>query len=135
MDETKRFIAPEDLETIEFDWGTSKWMSTPDVTGAESFSAGITILKPGRAHERHVHPDSEEILYFLSGEGKQTIGEETRSVRQGELVYIPAGVEHSTENTGWAPLQFLAAYGPPGPEAAIRDAEGSTIHPPGEHSE
>ncbi|WP_336338375.1 cupin domain-containing protein [Haloarcula brevis] len=128
----QRFVQPDDVETIQLDWGTLKWMNAPDVTGSEGFSAGIVLLEPGKGHERHTHPDSEEILYFLSGEGEQTVADEERTVSAGEMVYIPAGVEHSTMNTSWEPLRFIAAYCPPGPEAEIRDLDEATVYPPGE---
>lgn len=128
----KRFISSEDVETIQLDWGTLKWVSTPEVTGAEAFSTGVVVLEPGKGHERHTHPDSEEILYVLSGEGTQTVADEERQVSAGDTIYIPAGVEHSTINSSWEPLRFLAMYGPPGPEAEIRETEGATILPPGE---
>jgi oxalate decarboxylase/phosphoglucose isomerase-like protein (cupin superfamily) len=127
----KRFVRSDDVETIQLDWGTLKWMNTPDVTGSEEFSAGVVVLEPGKGHERHTHPDSEEILYFLSGEGEQTVADEKRTVGPGEMVFIPAGVEHSTMNRSWEPLRFLAIYGPPGPEAEIRDLAEATIFPPG----
>lgn len=128
----QRFISSEDVETIQLDWGTIKWMSTPDVTGAETFSAGVVVLEPGKGHERHTHPNSEEILYVLSGEGTQTVADDERQVSAGDMIHIPAGVEHSTINSSWEPLRFLAMYGPPGPEAEIRDTEGATVLPPGE---
>jgi len=132
MSEKKRFIRSEDVETVQLDWGTLKWMSTPETTGSEAFSAGVVVLRPGNGHERHTHPDSEEILYVLSGEGEQTIADEKRSIGPGEMVYIPAGVEHSTMNDSWEPLRFLAMYGPPGPEAEIRNTAEATVLPPGE---
>ncbi|MBV0903042.1 cupin domain-containing protein [Haloarcula salina] len=128
----ERFVNPDDVETIKLDWGTLKWLNAPDVTGAEEFSAGVVVLEPGKGHERHTHPDSEEILYFLSGEGEQTVADEERSVGAGEMVFIPSGVEHSTINTSWEPLRFIAVYGPPGPEAEIRDLDDAEIFPPGE---
>lgn len=128
----KRFVGHEDVETVQLDWGTLKWLSTPEVTGAESFSAGVVVLEPGKGHERHTHPDSEEVLYVLSGEGVQTVADEEREVAAGDAIYIPAGVEHSTRNTSWEPLRFLAMYGPPGPEAEIRDDDAATVLPPGE---
>jgi oxalate decarboxylase/phosphoglucose isomerase-like protein (cupin superfamily) len=131
----KRFVSPDDVETIRLDWGTLKWMNTPEVTGSAGFSAGIVLLEPGKGHERHTHPDSEEILYFLGGEGEQTIADEKRTVEAGEMVHIPSGVEHSTINTSWEPLRFLAVYSPPGPEAEIRDIEGAEVFPPGEYPE
>lgn len=128
----KRFVRSDDVETIQLDWGTLKWLSTPEVTGAEAFSTGVVVLEPGKGHERHTHPDSEETLYFLSGEGVQTVEDEEQEVSAGDAIYIPAGVEHSTQNTGWEPLRFLAMYGPPGPEAEIRDSKEATVLPPGE---
>ena len=128
----ERFVAPEDVETVQLDWGTMKWMSTPDVTGSEAFSAGIVILEPGKGHERHTHPNSEEILYILSGEGCQTVGDEKQKISSGNMIYIPAGIEHSTMNISWEPLRFLAIYGPPGPEAEIRNSADAKVFPPGE---
>lgn len=128
----KRFVRSNDVETIQVDWGTLKWMNTPEITGSEAFSAGVVVLDPGKGHERHTHPDSEEILYILSGEGEQTIAGEEQLVGPGEMVYIPAGVEHSTMNSSWEPLRFLAIYGPPGPEAEIRDLAEATVFAPGE---
>lgn len=128
----KRFVRSKDVETIQLNWGTLKWMNTPETTGSEAFSTGVVVLEPGKGHERHTHPNSEEILYILSGEGVQTVADEERSIEPGEMVYIPAGVEHSTMNSSWEPLRFLAIYGPPGPESEIRDDANATIFPPGE---
>ncbi|REA02827.1 cupin [Haloferax sp. Atlit-6N] len=128
----KRFVQADDVETIQLDWGTLKWMNTPEVTGSKGFSAGVVLLEPGKGHERHTHPDSEEILYILGGEGEQTIEDETRTVGAGDMVHIPSGVEHSTINTSWEPLRFLAVYCPPGPEAVIREDDDATVFPPGE---
>lgn len=128
----RRFVRSEDVETVQLDWGTIKWLSTPEVTGGEAFSAGVVVLDSGKGHQRHIHPDSEELLYFLSGSGVQTVADDERDVAAGDVVHIPAGVEHSTENTAWEPLRLLAIYGPPGPEAEIRDSDGATVLPPGE---
>ena len=128
----QRFVQPDDVETIQLDWGTLKWMNTPDVTGSEGFSAGVVVLDPGKGHERHTHPDSEEILYFLSGEGEQTVAGDTREVSAGEMIFIPEGVEHGTVNTGWEPLKLLAVYAPPGPEEELADLPECEIVPAGE---
>lgn len=131
----QRFVDAEELETLQLDWGTLKWLSTPDVTGAEQFSTGVVVIEPGEGHLRHTHPDSEEVIYFLEGRGVQTIADEEREVSAGDTVYIPAGVEHSTENTSWDPLRFLLMYAPPGPEEKIRAMDETSIIPPGEPPE
>jgi quercetin dioxygenase-like cupin family protein len=109
-----------------------KWLNAPDVTGSDRFSAGVVKLEPGKGHERHTHPDSDEILYVLRGEGRQEVADETREIGAGELVFIPEGVEHGTVNTGWDPLLLLAVYAPPGPEAQLRELPGCEVVPPGE---
>lgn len=124
-------VRPEDVETQQFEWGVLKWLSTPTVTGATEFSAGIVQLVPGAGHERHTHPESEEILYVISGQGQQTVDGETFEIGPGELVFIDADTPHSTINTGWETLKLVAIYGPPGPEGVLREHPDATIHPPG----
>lgn len=133
---SKRFITPDDVETQVFDWGTIKWMSEVRVTGATSSTGGVVILDPGKGHARHNHPGSDEILYFISGEGDQMVedGEGNpvvRRLRAGDMAYIPQGVFHSTVNTAWEPLRILAIYTPGGPEAFLRSLPDCTIVPAG----
>ncbi|MEF8824870.1 MAG: cupin domain-containing protein [Halapricum sp.] len=132
MSDSEYFVEPDDVESQLFDWGVLKWMSTPDVTGGERFSAGVVKLEPGKGHERHTHPDSDEILYVVRGEGEQEVAEETREITAGDMVYVPEGVEHGTVNTGWEPLVLLAVYAPPGPEDVLRDLPECEIVPAGE---
>lgn len=135
MPEDNRFVSPDDVETLVFDWGTLKWQSTPDVTNAQEFSAGVVQLKPEKGHERHKHPESEEILYVINGDGVQTVADEERDITAGDLVHIPADVEHSTINTGWETMKLLAIYAPPGPEDVLREMPECEILPPGEISD
>lgn len=133
----KRFISPDDVETQVFDWGSIKWLSEPRVTNADKFSAGVVILSPGKGHTRHNHPGVEEILYIISGVGRQMVEDDQgkpiyQEVREGMMVHIPADVYHETINTGWAPLTLLAIYAPHGPEAFLRSLPGTVILPPGQ---
>jgi oxalate decarboxylase/phosphoglucose isomerase-like protein (cupin superfamily) len=132
MTGSEHFVGPDDVESQLFDWGVLKWMSTPEVTGGERFSAGVVKLEPGKGHERHTHPESDEILYVVRGEGEQAVAEESREITAGDMVFVPEGVEHGTVNTGWEPLVLLAVYAPPGPEDVLRDLPGCEIVPAGE---
>jgi oxalate decarboxylase/phosphoglucose isomerase-like protein (cupin superfamily) len=131
----RRIVTPEAVETQVFDWGTIKWLSEPRVTATERFATGVVILAPGKGHERHNHPGVEEILYVVTGEGRQMIdigGEKWEALGAGDLVHIPPDIYHATINTGWEPLKLIAVYSPPGPEAFLRTLPGCTIVPPGE---
>lgn len=132
----KRFVKPEDCETQVFDWGTIKWMSEPRVTDAQTFTAGVVLLAPGKGHTRHNHPGVEEILYVVSGQGMQMVEDENgqpmrQPVGAGDMVHIPADVYHETINTGWEAMKLIAIYAPGGPEALLRGM-AERIVPPGQ---
>lgn len=116
-----------DVEMLSFDWGDLKLLSTPEAAGGETMTFGTVVLRPGKAHERHNHPDADEILFILSGEGEQMIDDEDPvPVRPGASIYIPKGVYHSTRNTSWEPLRFVVVYAPAGPEKVLRELPGVT---------
>jgi len=128
-----RYVRPSNVETMVFDWGTIKWLSEPGVTNTSGFSTGVVLLEPGKGHTRHNHPGSEEILYVVSGEGKQMVdvdGECWQPIVAGDLVHIPPDIFHATINTGWEPLKMIAVYCPPGPEAILRTLPGCRLIPP-----
>ncbi len=127
-----RKIDPDALPTVSFDWGMTKWLVEPATTPGAGLTFGEVIVLPGQGHGRHNHPSSEEILYVLSGEGKQVIDDgDPFAVRAGDTIYIATGVFHSTMNTGWEPMRVLALYNPAGPEADLASLPDAKVLPPG----
>jgi oxalate decarboxylase/phosphoglucose isomerase-like protein (cupin superfamily) len=113
-------IKPSDVPTHSFDWGVIKWFVTPNQNKGANLTFGEVILLPGQGHERHVHPEAEEVLYVLSGEGKQMIDDQQSfTIKAGDVIYIPKAVYHSTYNSSWEPLRLLAFYNPGGSEQAL----------------
>jgi oxalate decarboxylase/phosphoglucose isomerase-like protein (cupin superfamily) len=130
---TKEAINPQQLPAHTFDWGVIKWFVSPDQIQGAGVTFGEVILLPGKGHERHNHPESEEVLYILSGEGEQMVDDEAPfAIKPGDAIYIPAGIYHSTINTGWEPLRLLALYNPGGAERALTSAPDYRQVPPGE---
>jgi len=113
-------VDPNAIPTQTFDWGAIKWFVTPELTEGAGITFGEVVLQPGRGHDRHNHPESEEILYVLSGEGEQMLDDgEHFAVKSGDTIYVPTGVFHSTMNTSWEPMRLLAFYNPGGPEKVL----------------
>jgi oxalate decarboxylase/phosphoglucose isomerase-like protein (cupin superfamily) len=116
-----KLIDPGTLPTMSFDWGVIKPLVATDNTEDPDVSLMHVVLLPGQGHERHNHPDSDEILYILSGEGEQMVDDaQTFPVRAGQAVWIPKEAFHSTMNTGWEPLILLAIYAPAGAEQVLK---------------
>jgi oxalate decarboxylase/phosphoglucose isomerase-like protein (cupin superfamily) len=115
-------IDPAELPTMTFGWGAIKPLISADNTDeAPDVSLMHVVLLPGQGHERHNHPDSDEILYVLAGAGDQMVDDgEAFAVRPGQAIWIPKGAFHSTVNTGWEPMVLLAIYAPAGAEQVLK---------------
>jgi oxalate decarboxylase/phosphoglucose isomerase-like protein (cupin superfamily) len=125
---------PDALATMIFGWGSIKWHVTPDTVPGASSTFGEVIINPNQGHDRHLHPDSDEVLYVIEGEGRQTVGDEPEfAVKAGDAIYIPKGTLHSTFNTGWRPLRIIATYTPGGAELALRELPDFVELGPGAH--
>ncbi|MGN9906471.1 cupin domain-containing protein [Phytohabitans sp. LJ34] len=81
-------------------------------TGQHAQLVIMTIPPDGEIGEE-VHPDTDQILTFVSGVGEAKVGGKTRKVAQGDLVAVPAGTKHNFVNTGPNPLVLYTVYGPP----------------------
>jgi mannose-6-phosphate isomerase-like protein (cupin superfamily) len=73
----------------------------------------IMTIPPGGEIGEEVHDENDQILSFVSGVGKAVIEGSTKSVTQGDVVVVPAGVKHNFLNTGPNPLVLYTVYGPP----------------------
>lgn len=128
-----KLVDPAALPTMSFDWGLIKPLVATDNTDDIAMSLMHVVLLPGKGHERHNHPDSDEILYILSGRGEQMVDDEqTFPVGPGQAVFIPKAAFHSTINTGWEPLVLLALYAPAGAEEVLKELPDHREHAPGE---
>lgn len=120
-----------DVPAYSFEWGMSRWLISPR-THDTTLTFGEAWLPPGDGHGRHNHPDSEEILFVLSGEGEQMIGdEEPFPIRPGDVVHVPVAVFHSTFATSWEPLRLLVVHAPAGAEETLRTSPGFREIPAG----
>jgi oxalate decarboxylase/phosphoglucose isomerase-like protein (cupin superfamily) len=110
------------LPTDQFDWGLIKWLVSPSSIEGAVMTMGEVALLPGKGHDRHNHPDAEEILYVLSGTGLQMVDDqEPFEVRAGDTIFVPTAVYHSTLNTGWETLRLIAIYNPGGSEKLLQE--------------
>jgi oxalate decarboxylase/phosphoglucose isomerase-like protein (cupin superfamily) len=128
-----QLIDPATLPTMSFDWGLIKPLITDHNVSDPGVSLMHVVLLPGLGHERHNHPDADEVLYVLAGEGEQMVDDgEPFAVHAGQAVWVPTGAYHSTKNTGWEPLTLLAIYAPAGAEKALTGLPDYREIPPGE---
>src|SRR5262249_55585373 len=69
--------------------------------GTEKVDVHLNRLAPGGARgKRHYHSNSDNIYIVKRGEGTLTVEGKSYTVRENDVVYIPAGVTHSLSNLG-----------------------------------
>ncbi|GAA0951324.1 cupin domain-containing protein [Nonomuraea longicatena] len=125
-------VSPDKVATMTFDWGSIKWFVTPTLVPGAGSTLGEVIVNPGKGHARHNHPGAEEIIYVVSGEAEQMVGDgEPFQIKEGDTVHIPAGAYHSTFNRTWRPLRLIVTYTPGGEEKALEGAPDYRCHEAG----
>lgn len=80
-------------------------------TAAKKLGASVDIVAPGkRSCPYHFHYGQEEMFIVLEGNGTLRVAGEMLPIRQGDVMFIPAGPEypHQIINTSDAPLKYLS---------------------------
>ncbi len=114
---TGKFMMSSETAPETLDWGKLRWMSSPPATGAKDLTVIEVNITPGNGHDFHKHPDQEEVIYVISGQVEQWLGQEKRILGSGDCVFIDADVVHASFNVGDSDAQLIAILGPcVGPE-------------------
>jgi len=87
-------------------------------TKGKALSASILEIEAGAEIPAHVHDDSTELLYVLSGSGTMIVDGVSLPVTSTTVVQVPAGVEHSF--TAAEATRVVQFYTPAGPEQRFR---------------
>ena len=97
---------------ITMDGSAIRELAGPAWTAARRQSLAEATVDPGRETAEHFHPQSEELYYFVTGEGRMRLDADESPVTAGDCVVIPPGTTHKLWNTGTAPLVLLCCCAP-----------------------
>lgn len=76
------------------------------------FFADVWVLSPGQAQAAHRHEREDKLVQVLSGVALARTGAQTHRLRAGQLLFCPAGEEHTLENPGAEDLRVLVVMTP-----------------------
>ena len=85
------------------------YLINPKAKGCQSrrLTLGHTTVYPTGSTTGHSHEDMEEVYYIAAGNGMMVVGEDEYEVKQGDALYVPPGVYHTTKQTGNQPLVLV----------------------------
>jgi mannose-6-phosphate isomerase-like protein (cupin superfamily) len=72
------------------------------ITGAE-----VLALAPHSSTRRHVHSDTTETFYLISGEGHYVLEDARVPCKAADVCSVPPNIAHHTENTGDTPMLYV----------------------------
>jgi quercetin dioxygenase-like cupin family protein len=68
---------------------------------------GLETWRASLVGPPHKHEEKEQVFLVTAGSGWVRVGTEQREARPGDLIYVPAGVEHQTIASPHEDLQYL----------------------------
>ena len=98
-------------DTIRYRFPTHTNDLVMDRSEAETSEAFMVVLEPGEAPPLHLHEDTEQVFYVISGAGVLHIGtpeQQQLSVGPGDLVRIPPNTMHRIQCHGSEPMVYLS---------------------------
>ncbi len=97
---------------ITADGSSIRELAHPAWTAAANQSLAEATVPPRGETAEHYHPRSEELYYFVAGEGRMRLDDGEAPVSAGDCVVIPPGTPHKLWNTGDTPLVLLCCCAP-----------------------
>jgi quercetin dioxygenase-like cupin family protein len=105
-------IPPEQGPVSSFTPGRAIILKLPSNATDDSIMMFEEIVPPGTKSTLHLHHDSDEVAYVLSGEVTFKIGEEVTVGGPGSCAFMPRGVPHAWKSTGAETGRVLFLYTP-----------------------
>src|SRR3954467_12740049 len=94
---------------VKFDAGKA---TKADLFQGHFLFVGLNCFEPGQSQKIHVHGGSDKFYLVLSGKASMIVGEQSREVGAGTIVWAPANVPHGVERALERTV-MLVAMGPP----------------------
>jgi quercetin dioxygenase-like cupin family protein len=74
---------------------------------------GVNCFEPGQSQTVHVHSGSDKFYLVISGKARMIVGDETREVGAGTVVWAPADIPHGVELALERTILLVAIAPPP----------------------
>lgn len=100
----------QEVEPRTMSWGQLVWLIGETQTPGAEQTFGVVTILPGKRNPLHVHPNCEELLYVLDGEAEHKLGDQTFSIKAGDVIRIPRGTPHWARATGDTSLVAVISF-------------------------
>ena len=107
-------IHESDVEGVSLPGRYLRWLVNSERLGAKHLSVCMIQVAPGgTVRPAHSHPNGEELIYIIHGNGRVMVDGAVESVREGSAVLFPQGSVHMLQNTGGEEMKVICFFAPP----------------------
>jgi quercetin dioxygenase-like cupin family protein len=84
-----------------------------DLFAGRHLFVGLNCFEPGQSQKVHVHAGSDKFYLVVSGKARMIVGDETREVVAGTIVWAPADLPHGVAEALERTVMLVAIAPPP----------------------
>ena len=108
-----KILHENDVPEVEHPGRFMRWLANADSLKANNLSVCVIRVLPGEAvRPAHSHPNSEELIYIINGNGKVMIENEVGEVTAGSAILFEQGKVHMLKNTGDIEMKVICFFAP-----------------------
>jgi uncharacterized cupin superfamily protein len=106
-------IHEDEVTGLDLPGRNLRWLLNAEILGANHMSVCLIKVPPGdKARPAHSHPNGEEAIYIITGEGRVLVDGEVSPVKAGSIVLFPQGKVHMVHNTGSTEMKVICFFAP-----------------------
>jgi quercetin dioxygenase-like cupin family protein len=106
---TDYFRSIDDVATFDRDTAAKA-----DLFAGGQLFVWLNCFEPGQSQKVHVHAGSDKFYLVVSGKARMIVGDDTREVGAGTVVWAPADVPHGVVQALERTVMVVAIAPPPG---------------------
>ncbi len=109
-----KIIHESDVEEQRIPGRYIRWIADEKTLQPQYLSSCVIRVLPGETVQpAHSHPEGEELIYIVSGEGEAWVEGEIKPMTEGTAVLFEKGHVHQIRNTGTVEMKVACFFAPP----------------------
>jgi quercetin dioxygenase-like cupin family protein len=102
------------IEALNLPGRDRRWIITKENVNAQQCTMCMIEVSPGETvRPAHSHPNGEEVIYIIQGNGRVMIDGVVEDVKQGCAVLFSQGSIHMLQNSGDEQMKVACFFAPP----------------------
>ena len=102
------------IESLPLPGRDLRWVITKENVNAQHCTMCMIEVAPGQTvRPAHSHPNGEEVIYIITGNGRVMIDGVIEPVNEGCAVLFPQGSIHMLQNSGDTQMKVACFFAPP----------------------